>query len=110
MSVVTLRDVLFFCHAKRKDAVQEAVWKKLVENTLKPPDTWEVALSAGKDKRENFERLLREDTLSGQAVLRSLRPMLASGADPKLSRERFEKGVARALPFRFVTEVAPGTA
>lgn len=34
-----------------------AVWKQLVENTLKPPDTWEVALSAGKDKRENFERL-----------------------------------------------------
>jgi len=57
-SVVTLRDVLFLCHAKPKDAEQEAVWRKLVENTLEPPDTWEVALSAGKDKRENFERLL----------------------------------------------------
>ena len=33
-------------------------WKKLVEYTLGPPDTWEVALSAGKDKRENFEWLL----------------------------------------------------
>jgi hypothetical protein len=32
--------------------------EKLVENTLGPPDTWEVALSAGKDKRENFEWLL----------------------------------------------------
>jgi 60 kDa SS-A/Ro ribonucleoprotein len=29
--------------------------------------------------------------------------MLASGVDPKLIRERLEKGVARALPFRFVT-------
>ena len=27
------------------------------KNTLMPADTWEVALSAGKDKRENFERL-----------------------------------------------------
>src|SRR5271170_640249 len=102
-SVVTLRDVLFLCHAKPKDAEQEAVWKKLVENTLEPPDTWEVALSAGKDKRENFERLLREGKLGGLAVLRNLRLMLASGVDPKLIRERLEKGMARALPFRFVT-------
>jgi hypothetical protein len=37
------------------------------------------------------------------AVLRNLRLMLASGVDPKLIRERLDKGVARALPFRFVT-------
>jgi len=102
-AVVTLRDVLFLCHAKPKDAEQEAVWKKLDENTLEPPDTWEVALSAGKDKRENFERLLSEGKLGGLAVLRNVRLMLASGVDPKLIRERLEKGVARALPFRFVT-------
>jgi 60 kDa SS-A/Ro ribonucleoprotein len=75
----------------------------LVENTLKPPHTWEVALSAGKDKRENFERLLREGKLGGLAVLRNLRLMLASGVDPQLIRERLDTGVARALPFRFVT-------
>ncbi len=51
-------NVLFLCHAKPKDAEQAAVWKRLVENTLGPPDTWELALSAGKDKRENIERLL----------------------------------------------------
>jgi len=102
-AVVKLRDVLFLCHAKPKDAAQADVWKKLVENTLEPPDTWEVALSAGKDKRENFERLLREGKLGGMAVLRNLRLMLASGVDPKLVRERLDKGVARALPFRFVT-------
>ncbi|HUE56637.1 MAG TPA: TROVE domain-containing protein [Candidatus Udaeobacter sp.] len=102
-SVVKLRDVLLLCHAKPKDEAQAALWKKLVENTLEPPDTWEVALSAGKDKRENFERLLREGKLGGLAVLRNLRLMLASGVDPKLIRERLDKGVARALPFRFVT-------
>src|SRR5271168_3822479 len=83
-AVVKLRDVLFLCHAKPKDEAQAAVWKKLVENTLEPPDTWEVALSAGKDKRENFERLLREGKLGGLAALRNLRLMLASGVDPKL--------------------------
>ena len=102
-SAVKLRDVLFLCHARPKDEAQAALWKKLVENTLEPPDTWEVALSAGKDKRENFERLLREGKLGGMAVLRNLRLMLASGVDPKLIRERLDKGVARALPFRFVT-------
>jgi hypothetical protein len=102
-STVKLRDALFLCHAKPKDAEQAAVWKKLVENTLEPPDTWEVALSAGKDKRANFERLLREGKLGGLAVLRNLRLMLASGVEPKLIRERLDKGVARALPFRFVT-------
>jgi hypothetical protein len=102
-SAVKLRDVLFLCHAKPKDAEQAALWKKLVENTLEPPDTWEVALSAGKDKRETWERLLREGKLGGMAVLRNLRLMLASGVEPKLVRARLEKGAARALPFRFVT-------
>jgi hypothetical protein len=102
-SVVKLRDVLFLCHAKPKDEAQGALWKKLVENTLESPDTWEVALSAGKDKRENFERLLREGKLGGLAVLRNLRLMLASGVDPKLIRERLDQGIARALPFRFLT-------
>jgi len=59
-STVKLRDVLFLCHAKPKNAEQAETWKKLVENTLESPDTWEVALSAGKDKRETWERLLRE--------------------------------------------------
>jgi 60 kDa SS-A/Ro ribonucleoprotein len=100
---VKLRDVLFLCHAKPKTAEQAEVWKKLVENTLEPPDTWEVALSAGKDKRETWTRLLSEGKLGGMAVLRNLRLMLASGVEPKLIRERLEKGIARALPFRFVT-------
>jgi len=102
-SLVKLRDVLFLCHAKPKDEAQAALWKNLVENTLESPDTWEVALSAGKDKRENFERLLHQGKLGGLAVLRNLRLMLASGVDPELIRERLNKGVARALPFRFVT-------
>ena len=102
-SVVKLRDVLFLSHAKPINAEQAALWKRLVENTLEPPDTWEVALSAGKDKRETWERLLREEKLGGLAVLRNLRLMLASGVAPKLVAARLEKGIARALPFRFVT-------
>jgi 60 kDa SS-A/Ro ribonucleoprotein len=102
-SVVKLRDVLFLCHAKPRDAEQAELWKKLVEGKLEAPDTWEVSLSARKDKKETFERLLSEGTLGGMAVLRNLRLMIAAGVSPKLIRERLSKGVARALPFRFVT-------
>ena len=49
-----MRDAPILCHTKPKDAEQDAVWKELAENTLEPPDMWEVVLSAGKDKRENF--------------------------------------------------------
>jgi 60 kDa SS-A/Ro ribonucleoprotein len=101
--VVKLGDVLFLSHAKPLNAEQAALWKRLVENTLDPPDTWEVALSAGKDKRETWERLLRKEKLGGMAVLRNLRLMLASGVEPKRIGARLEKGIARALSFRFVT-------
>jgi hypothetical protein len=102
-SAVKLRDVLFLCHAKPRGEAQAAVWKRLVAGTLEAPDTWEVALSARKGKKETFERLLEEGKLGGMAVLRNLRLMTAAGVAPKLIRERLDKGVARALPFRFVT-------
>ena len=76
---VRIRDVLFLVHAKPKDAAQEKVWKELVDGTLAAPDTWEVALSAGKDKRETFERLIAENKLGGLALLRNLRLMQNAG-------------------------------
>lgn len=45
---IKLRDVLFLCHAKPKDAEQDATWKQLIAGTLTSPDTWEVSLSAVK--------------------------------------------------------------
>jgi 60 kDa SS-A/Ro ribonucleoprotein len=100
---VKLRDVLFLCHAKPRNAEQAEVWKRLAEGKLEAPDTWEVSLSARKDKKETFERLLSEGKLGGVALLRNLRLMTAAGVAPKLIRERLSKGAARALPFRFVT-------
>src|SRR5499427_7808605 len=60
---VKLRDVLFLTHAKPVDEKQAALWKRLVDGELATPDTWEVALSGGGDKREQWERLLRERKL-----------------------------------------------
>src|ERR1700730_9888912 len=72
---VRIRDVLFLVHAKPKDAEQEKVWKQLVDGELVSADTWEVALSSGKDKRASFERLIAENRLGGLALLRNLRLM-----------------------------------
>ena len=99
---VTLRDVLRLTHARPKDAYQAALWKRAIARDLDPPDTWEVALSAGADKRETFERLLREDKLGGLAFLRNLRNMIEAKVDPALIRARLGGSFDKVLPFRFI--------
>jgi 60 kDa SS-A/Ro ribonucleoprotein len=100
---VKLRDVLFLSHAKPVNSAQAELWKRLVEGKLAIPDTWEVALSSGGDKREAWERLLSENKLGALALLRNLRNM----AEAKVSEQAIRDGLARmktdrVLPFRFI--------
>ncbi|MFQ5841657.1 MAG: TROVE domain-containing protein [Thermodesulfobacteriota bacterium] len=91
---VKLRDVLFLCHAKPKDKEQDALWI---------PDTWEVSLSSGADKRGSFERLLKEKKIGALALLRNLRNMERAGVDSDLIRKSLQDGnFSRVLPFRFI--------
>lgn len=100
---VKLRDVLFLCHAKPKDKEQAALWKKLVDGTLEAPDTWEVALSSGGDKKTHWERLLSENKLGAMALLRNMRNFEKVGVDEKLIFSALEKVKSgRVLPFRFI--------
>jgi len=100
---VRLRDVLFLCHAKPKDAEQEALWKQLIDGELSAPDTWEVALSGGADKRAAFERLMAEERLGGLAFLRNLRNMLQADVPVTSIREYMKiANFRRVLPFRFI--------
>lgn len=101
---ITLRDAMFLTHPKPKDADQEALWKRLVEGFLKAPDTWEVSLSGGKDKKEVFERLLRDGKMGYMALLRNLRKMTEVGVDSSIIRDAIlaRKGAHRILPFRFI--------
>ena len=101
--VVRLRDVLFLCHAKPIDADQAGSWSRLIEGHLFTPDTWEVALSGGGDKRVHWERLLAERKLGALALLRNLRNMKDAGVSEEavinaLSAMKTE----RVLPFRFL--------
>ncbi|MBI1330073.1 MAG: TROVE domain-containing protein [Alphaproteobacteria bacterium] len=100
---VRIRDVLFLTHAKPKDAAQDKVWKQLVDGTLASADTWEVSLSAGKDKRETFERLIAEKKLGGLALLRNLRLMQKAEVPRKTIADAIDAmRTDRILPFRFI--------
>jgi len=76
--------VLFLTHAKPQNAEQEAMWKRLAENQLATPDTWEVALSSGADKKTSWERLITEGKLPALAFLRNLRGMTQAGVDRRV--------------------------
>src|ERR1039458_8644800 len=111
---VRLRDVLFLCHARHVDEAQAALWKRLVDNELATPDTWEVALSAtgrGESpegnrevaKREVWERLLADRKLGALALLRNLRNLHQAGVSEELVLTAFaEMKTDRVLPFRFL--------
>lgn len=100
---IKLRDVLFLCHAKPKDEAQTALWKKLVDGTLATPDTWEVELSASKDKTASWTRLLAEKKLGALAMLRNLRNMQSANIPDAAIREGLKAmKTERVLPFRFI--------
>ena len=111
---VRLRDVLFLSHARPVDEAQAALWKRLVDNRLATPDTWEVALSAAgraagaegnRDaaKREVWQRLLAERKLGALALLRNLRNLQQAGVSEELVLAALAAmKTDRVLPFRFL--------
>lgn len=102
---VKLRDVFRLARPTPANEEQSALWKRAVSGELATPDTWEVALSAGADKRETFERLIREGNLGYFALLRNLRNMAQAGCDEYLVREAIyarKGGAEKILPFRFI--------
>lgn len=103
--IYKLRDVMFMTHPKPGDVEQASWWEKLAANELESPDTWEVALSGGANKRETFTRLLQERRLAYLALLRNLRNMVEAGVDRELVSQAIlarKGGAERVLPFRFV--------
>jgi 60 kDa SS-A/Ro ribonucleoprotein len=100
---VRLRDVLFLTHAKPLHSDQALVWRRLIAGELATPDTWEVALSSGGDKRAHWERLLIEYRLGALALLRNLRNMQDAGvAEDLIFAALSAMRTDRVLPFRFL--------
>ncbi len=100
-----IRDVMFLTHPKPQDEDEKWIFEKLADRNSKlpAPNTWETRLSAGEDKKQAFTNLLEEGKMPGMACLMNLRNMVESGVDRKLIAQRLEKGIGKALPFRFIT-------
>lgn len=99
---VKLRDVLFLTHAKpTKD--KEKLFKRLANNELETPNTWESRMAGGEDKKSVFEDLLKTNKLGYMALLRNLRGMNECNVDHDLIKKGILKPSAAVLPFRFIS-------
>lgn len=99
---VKLRDVMFLVHPKPVQG-NEDLYKRIAERTLATPDTWEVALSTGKDKKETWTRLINEGKIGGLAMLRNIRNMKDAGVDKKVIVKGLEKlNSTMLLPLNFL--------
>lgn len=102
-AAVKLRDALFMTHAKPTGAAQEELFKRIANDELVTPDTWEVSLSTGSDKGETFSRLMKEGKLGALAFLRNLRNMAQAGVvESEIRAYGKTVNVDRVLPFRYV--------
>lgn len=119
---IKLRDALFLVHPKAKDETQQALFDKIVNDTLQVPYTWETELSklgqsafaneTEKQKafRNKWEELIDSQKLGYMALLRNLRNILTTD----VSKEYIKKVAQRLsnpkevenskqLPFRFLS-------
>lgn len=100
-----LKDVLRITHPTPKNKEQEALFRKVLDHTLKTPYTWETELSARGNTKEVWNELIASGKVGYMALLRNLRNIISSGAEiePVLNvlsdPEQVRK--SRQLPFRF---------
>jgi 60 kDa SS-A/Ro ribonucleoprotein len=101
---ISLRDVMFLSHPCPDSPEQEALFKRVANKELKTPDTWETQLSSGADKAETFVRLIGEQKLGPQAMLKNLRNMVNAGVGADAIRQGLKNvKTDRVLPFEFIT-------
>ncbi|MFH1484478.1 MAG: TROVE domain-containing protein [Chloroflexota bacterium] len=86
---VKLRDVMFLVHPNPAQGKEE-LFKQVADDSLPVPDTWEVALSGGRDKNETWTRLIETGKLGALAFLRNLRNMEQAGVTHAVIQTGFE--------------------
>ncbi|WP_265445552.1 TROVE domain-containing protein [Acetivibrio straminisolvens] len=105
-NTVKLKDILCLVHPKAKDENQNDLWKRLLEDRLETPVTWETELSMKGNTKATWERLIEENRLGYMAMMRNLRNIINSGASNidkvyayLTDEERVLKN--KQLPFRY---------
>jgi 60 kDa SS-A/Ro ribonucleoprotein len=101
---ITLRDVMFLVHPVPPTKELAVVYKKLADNELEAPKTWEKRSSAGEDKKTVFTDMIASKKLGALAMLRNLRGMREAGVDDATIRKGLlQMNVERVLPYQFIT-------
>lgn len=102
---VSLRDALFITHPKPRDALQEKIFADIANNTLTPPNTWEVVISKNGATKEAWESVL--PSMGYMAVLRNCRNFLQKGIniDPvvKMISDPEQVKKSKQFPYRFLS-------
>lgn len=100
---VKLKDAMCIAHPRPVNAEQAGLFKRVLERTLKTPETWEVEISTKGSTKESWERIAPK--MGHMAVLRNLRNFLEKGVDSKLfiDKVKSEKDVlnGKQFPFRY---------
>lgn len=86
-AAIKLRDVMFLVHAKPRNQYEQELFNKVAGRTLTPPETWEVMLSRGDDKKATWTKLITEKKIGGLAMLRNIANMQRAGVDRKTIQE-----------------------
>lgn len=100
---VRIRDVMFLVHPKPEPGKEE-LFRKIADDELEPPETWEVLISAARSSEERkgvWEGLLREKKLGEMALIMNLRNMEKDNVDEELIIEAIENMKGKMLfPYR----------
>ena len=105
---VKMRDLMCLCRPTPKTAEQSELWKKLLNDDLETPYTWETELSAHGNNAETWEKLIDSGKVGYMALLRNLRNIV--NANPT-NVEKVMKDIenpekvkkSKQLPFRFLS-------
>lgn len=102
---ITFKDALRLVHPKAKTEEQQILFKKIKEDSLATPNTWEVVISGEGSTAENWNKIAPD--MGIMSMLRNLRNMEQKGAEEALRiayaalRNPEHVLKSRLLPFRF---------
>lgn len=102
---ITFKDAIRLVHPKPKDDQQKEIFKRIVEDNLTTPETWEVEISGKGSTAENWNAIAPK--MGIMAKLRNLRNFEEKGAEEALKLayadlSNKEKVLnSKLLPFRF---------
>jgi hypothetical protein len=87
---ITLRDAVCLLHPKPITEENSVLFKKVLEDKLEVPETWETRISAEGNKSEVWESLVAEGKLPPLATLRNMVNMLKADVSNDCLRKALE--------------------